>query len=152
MGAARDKSVTDVISGNAYGARATLEVSGEALTWRARPGGELPENICTSVHDVRDSHWIEQRISVPGMVLLGVGAVWIYMYGLIAGSLAIAAGIALLVWRHRRPRRLLILDVGSRRLVMNVDGSSAAYARALVARIDRAIETGEVPSSPPTLP
>jgi hypothetical protein len=144
--------VTDVISGNAYGARATLEVSGEALTWRARPNGELPENICTSVHDVRDSHWIEQRISVPGMVLVGVGAVWIFMYGVLEGAFAIAAGAALLWWRHRKPRRMLILDVGSRRLVMNVDGPSAAYARALVARIDRAIETGEVPSSPPTLP
>jgi hypothetical protein len=144
--------VTDVISGNAYGARATLEVSGEALTWRARPNGELPENICTSVHDVRDSHWIEQRISVPGLVLAGVGAVWIFMYGVLEGTFAIAAGAALLWWRHRKPRRMLILDVGSRRLVMNVDGPSAAYARALVARIDHAIETGEVPSSPPTLP
>ncbi|MBA3503407.1 MAG: hypothetical protein M4D80_14880 [Myxococcota bacterium] len=144
--------MTDVISGNAYGARATLEVSGEALTWRARPDGELPENICTSVHDVRDSHWIEQRISVPGMVLVGVGAVWIFMYGILEGAFAIAVGVALLVWRHRKPRRMLILDVGSRRLVMNVDGPSAANARALAARIDRAIATGEVPSSPPTLP
>jgi len=86
------------------------------------------------------------------MVLIGVGAVWIYMYGILEGAFAIAVGIALLAWRHRKPRRMLILDVGSRRLVMNVDGPSAAYARALVARIDRAIETGEVPSSPPTLP
>lgn len=144
--------MTDVISGNAYGVRATLEVSGEALTWRARPDGELPENICTSVHDVRDSHWIEQRVSLPGLVLLGVGGVWMYMYGVLEGIFAIAVGAALLWWRHSRPRRMLILDVGSRRLVMNVDAPSAAGARALVARIDRAIATGEVPPSPPTLP
>jgi hypothetical protein len=144
--------VTDVISGHAYGARATLEVSGEALTWRARPDGELPENICTTVHDVRDSHWIEQRISLPGIVLIAVGVVWIYMYGILEGAFAIAVGAALVWRRYTKPRRLLILDVGSRRLVMNVDGPSAAYARALVARIDRAIETGEVPTSPPTLP
>ena len=141
-----------MISGHAYGERATLEVSGEALTWRARPTDKLPENICTSVHDVRDSHWIEQRTSLPGIVLLGVGAVWTYTYGVLEGAFAIAIGIGLLWWRRSRPRRLLILDVGSRRLVMNVDEPSAAYARALVERIDRAIESGEVPTSPPTLP
>jgi hypothetical protein len=144
--------VTDVISGNAYGARATLEVSGEALTWRARPDGELPENICTSVHDVRDSHWIEQRVSLPGVVLVAVGCIWIYMYGVLEGAFAIAVGAVLLWRRFTRPRRMLILDVGSRRLVMDVDGPSAGHARALVARIDRAIATGEQPASPPTLP
>jgi hypothetical protein len=145
-------AVTDVISGQAYGTSATLEVSGETLLWRARPTGEHPENICTTVHDVTGGHWIEQRVSLPGLVLLGVGAVWIYMYGILEGAFAILIGAALLYWRHRKPRRMLILDVGSRRLVMNVDRASAPYARTLVARIDRAIETGEVPASPPTLP
>ncbi len=144
--------MTDVITGRAYGEPATLDICGEALTWRARPGGELPENIATTVHDVRDSHWIEQAVSLPGMVLLAVGGVWMYKYGLFEGAFAIAVGIALLVWRRMHPRRMLILDVGSRRLVMNVDAASAANARALVRRIDRAIESGEVPALPPTLP
>jgi hypothetical protein len=144
--------VADVINGQAYGANATLEINGDSLLWRARPTGEVPENICTTVHDVAGGHWIEQRVSLPGIVLLGVGAFWIFMYGVLEGVFAIAVGIALLYWRFSKPRRILVLDVGQRRLVMNVDRASAAYARALVARIDRAIETGEVPASPPTLP
>lgn len=141
-----------VISGSAYGERATLEVTGETLTWRARPAGELRENICTTVHDVRDSHWIEQRTSVPGLVLLAVGAIWTSTYGPLEGAFAIAVGVALLAWRRSRPRRLLVLDVGDRRLVMTVDAPSAREARALVDRIDRAIASGEAPASPPTLP
>lgn len=144
--------MSEVISGQAYGAQATLEINNETLIWRARQPGELPENICTTVHDVAGGHWIEQRVSLPGVVLLGVGAFWIYMYGILEGAFAIAVGIALLYWRHRKPRRMLLLDVGTRRLVMNVDRASAPHARLLVARIDRAIETGEVPASPPTLP
>jgi hypothetical protein len=144
--------VADVINGQAYGANATLEISGDSLLWRARPTGEVPENICTTVHDVAGGHWIEQRVSLPGIVLLGVGAFWIYMYGILEGAFAIAVGVALLYWRLRKPRRMLVLDVGSRRLVMNVDRASAPHARALVGRIDRAIESGEVPASPPTLP
>lgn len=142
----------DVISGHAYGARATLEVSGDSLTWRARPSGELPENIATTVHDVSGGHWIEQRTSLPGIVLVGVGVVWSFVYGAVAGAMAIAAGAALLWWRRSRPRRMLILDLGGRRLVMDVDAASAPAARLLAARIDRAIESGEVPASPPSLP
>jgi hypothetical protein len=144
--------VADVISGDAYGARATLEVTGETLMWRAKPAGEVPENIVTTVHDVANSIWIEQRVSLPGLVLLAVGAIWMYTYGWLEGGLAIAAGIALIAWRRARPRRMLALDVGGRRLVMTPDAASAPLARRLVARIDRAIETGEVPASPPTLP
>jgi hypothetical protein len=144
--------VADVISGHAYGERATLEITGEALTWRAKPGGELPENIATTVHDVRDSHWIEQRISLPGLILICVGGVWTYTYGVLEGAFAIAVGIALLWWRRSRPRRLLVLDLGSRRLVMNVDALSATHARALVQRIDRIVESGEASTSPPSLP
>lgn len=143
--------MADVISGDAYGERATLEVSGETLKWRARTR-DANENIVTTVHDVSNSLWIEQRISLPGVALLAVGGIWTYTYGWLEGAFAIAAGIALIAWRRARPRRMLVLDVGGRRLVMTPDAPSAANARALVARIDRAIETGEVPSSPPTLP
>jgi hypothetical protein len=141
-----------VISGHAYGQPATLEVTSESLTWRAKRDGELPENIATTVHDVRDSVWIEQRVSVPGLVLLGVGIVWTFMYGIVEGAFAAAVGIALLYWRRTKPKRLLVLDVGSRRLVMNVDALSAIHARELVARIARVLESGEVPTSPPSLP
>ena len=141
-----------MITGQAYGAPATLEVSGEALIWRAKPAGELPENICTTVHDVKDSHWFEQRVSLPGVVLLAVGAIWTYTYGILEGAFAFVVGIALFAYRRARPRRLLVLDVGGRRLVMHVDAPSARDARELVTRIERVIATGEVSSSPPTLP
>jgi hypothetical protein len=144
--------VGDVISGTAYGQRATLDISGDSLTWRARPIGELPENIATTVHDVSGGTWLEQRTSFPGLVLVGVGIVWTFTHGPIAGALAGAAGIALFAWRRSRPRRLLVLDLGNRRLVMNVDAPSAATARTLVERIDRALESGEMPATPPSLP
>ena len=142
----------DVISGHAYGQRATLEICGDSLTWRARAAGELPENIATTVHDVAGCHWIQQRVSLPGVVLVGVGIVWTFMYGVIEGAFAIAAGGGLVAWRRSRPRRMLILDVGARRLVMEVDGASASAARLLAQRIDHAIERGEAPATPPTLP
>ena len=142
----------DVITGTAYGQRATLEISGDALTWRARAAGELPENIATTVHEVSNSTWIEQRTSFPALVLAGVGVVWTFTYGVIAGALATAAGIALFAWRRARPRRLLIVDLGDRRLVMIVDAASGPAARALVGRIDRALESGEAPATPPLLP
>ena len=142
----------DVITGTAYGQRATLESSGDSLTWRARASGELPENIATTVHDVSNSTWIEQRTSLPALVLAGVGVVWLFTHGLVAGALAIAAGAALFAWRRSHPRRLLIVDLGNRRLVMTVDAASAPAARALVQRIDRALESGEAPATPPSLP
>lgn len=133
----------EVISGTAYGQRATLEISGDSLTWRARPVGELPENIATTVHDVSNSTWLEQRTSLPGLVLLGVGIVWTFTHGLVAGALAIAAGAALFAWRRSRPRRLLVLDLGNRRLVLTVDATSAPLARTLVRRIDGALDRGD---------
>ena len=144
--------MADVISGHAYGQRATLEISGDSLTWRARAVGELPENIATTVHDVSGCHWVEQRVSLPGLILVGVGIVWTFMYGVVEGAFAIACGAALFAWRRSRPRRMLILDLGNRRLVMDVDAPSAAQARMLASRIDRALESGEVPASPPSLP
>ena len=142
----------DVISGHAYGQRATLEIAGDSLTWRAKAVGELPENIATTVHDVSGCHWIEQRASLPGIVLVGVGIVWTFVYGIAQGAVAIACGVALFAWRRSRPRRMLILDLGNRRLVMDVDAASAAQARALASQIDRVLESGEVPASPPSLP
>jgi len=142
-----------VITGHAYQHRATLEVAGDTLTWRAQRGGvQAAENIVTTVHDVRDAHWIDQRFSVPGAVLACVGAVWTFTQGLVAGALAAAIGLALVAWRRQRPRQFLVLDVGDRRLVLRVGLPSAPHARALVRRIDQAIATGETPALPPTLP
>jgi len=45
-----------------------------------------------------------------------------------------------------------VLDVGDRRLVMQVTGVSAPPAKQLAARIQRAITSGETPRSTPTLP
>jgi hypothetical protein len=142
-----------VITGQAYQRRATLEITGETLTWRAQRGlAPVAENIVTTIHDVRDAHWIAQRWSVAGAVLAGVGVVWTFTQGVLPGAVAFAAGAALVVWRRLHPRLFLVLDVGDRRLVMKVGVPSAEPARALVGRIDRALATGELPSSPPTLP
>lgn len=142
-----------MISGLAYQRSATLEVVGETLTWRAHRGlAAVPENIVTTVHDVRDAHWIAQRWSLPGAVLAGAGIVWTFTQGVVPGAITFAIGVALVAWRRTHPRLFLILDVGDRRLVMKVAVASAGPARALVGRIDHALATGELPSAPPTLP
>ncbi|MBA3818748.1 MAG: hypothetical protein H0X17_07635 [Deltaproteobacteria bacterium] len=146
-------STASVIRGQAYQRRATLEVAGETLTWRAQRGLQpVPENIVTTVHDVRDAHWIAQRWSVPGAVLAGVGVVWTFTQGVVPGALAFVIGLLLVVWRQLHPREYLILDVGDRRLVMQVELPSSDLARDLVSRIARALASGEPPSSPPALP
>ena len=45
-----------------------------------------------------------------------------------------------------------VLDVGDRRLVMQVTRVSAASARELASRIRHALTSGELPSATPTLP
>jgi ABC-type branched-subunit amino acid transport system permease subunit len=70
----------------------------------------------------------------------------------LAGGAAAAAGAGLVVWRRLRPRHFLVLDVGDRRLVMQVTGVSAGPARELANRIRRALTSGELPTATPTLP
>ncbi|MBA3391971.1 MAG: hypothetical protein H0T89_04965 [Deltaproteobacteria bacterium] len=141
-----------VITGLAYQRSATLEVTGDTLTWRAQRGAAQAENIVTTVHDVKDAHWIESRYSLPGGVLACCGIVWLFTHGVLAGAFAITVGAALFIWRRMHPRQFLVLDVGDRRLVLKVAAASAPLARTLVARIDRAIATGELPETPPSLP
>jgi hypothetical protein len=143
-----------VIAGHAYGRRATLELAQDTLTWRAQRGAlqVVPENIVTTIHDVRDVHWLEQAWSLPGGMLAALGAVWTITEGLAWGALALGLGAAMIAHRRARPRRYLALDLGDRRLVLRVAAASAGAARALVARIERVLATGELPATPPALP
>jgi hypothetical protein len=142
-----------VITGHAYGRRATLEIAGDTLMWRAQRGAQrIAENIATTVHDVRDARWRHLAWSRGGIVLVGLGAIWAASEGLLAGVTTAAIGLGLVIWRRLRPRRFLVLDVGDRRLVMQVTGVSAAPGRALVSRIRHTLASGELPSSTPTLP
>ncbi|MGN6103925.1 MAG: hypothetical protein ACTHU0_02365 [Kofleriaceae bacterium] len=145
---------TQAIAGRAYGHRATLEVAGETLTWRAQRGHARPisENIVTTIHDVADARWIEQRWSVPGTGLVALGAIQAISEGLAWAAAPAAIGAVLVGWRIVRPRRYLVLELGDRRLVLAVDPPCAPHARALAARIDRALATGERPATPPPLP
>ncbi|MDQ3364181.1 MAG: hypothetical protein M3680_01960 [Myxococcota bacterium] len=146
-------AIQGVIKGRAYQRHATLEVAGETLTWRAQRGLQpVAENIVTTVHDVRDAHWIAQRWSVPGAVLAGVGLVWTVTQGVAPGALAFVIGLLVVVWRRTHPHEYLILDVGDRRLVLQVEAPSSNPARDLVRRIDQVLASGEPPSSPPALP
>lgn len=141
------------ISGHAYGRKATLVLTADTLTWRAQRGAaQVAENIVTTVHDVRDVHWIEQSWSLPGGILAALGVLWVVTEGFLWGAAAIALGIGLVAHRRLRPRMFLALDLGDRRLVMKVAIASAAPARTLVGRIQRALTTGEVAATPPALP
>ena len=142
-----------VITGHAYGRRATLEVSGDTLMWRAQRGARrIAENIATTVHDVRDARWHNLVWSGGGMLLIGLGAMWAASEGLVSGVTTSAIGLGLVIWRRVRPRQLLTLDVGDRRLVMRVTGVSAVRARELAVRVQRTLASGEPPRVTPTLP
>jgi len=142
-----------VITGNAYGRRATLEITGDTLMWRAQRGAQrVAENIATTIHDVRDARWLDLAWSRGGMVLIALGALWAASEGLVAGLAVAAIGAAQVVWRRLRPRQFLVLDVGDRRLVLHVTSVSAAPARELAGRIQHALASGEPPSAPPLLP
>lgn len=142
-----------VITGAAYGRRATLELAGDRLMWRAQRGARrIAENIATTVHDVRGARWLGLAWSRGGIALIGIGAMWAVTESLAAGLTAGAVGLAMLVWRRLHPRHFLVLDVGDRRLVLHVTGSSASSARALAGRIQRTLASGELPRTPPALP
>ena len=142
-----------VITGHAYGRRATLEVAGDTLTWRAQRGAQaIAENIATTIHDVRDVRWLDLAWSRGGIVLLGLGAIWAGSESIASGMTAAAVGIGLLIWRRLRPRHYLAIDIGDRRLTMRVTSVSAPAARALAARIHRTLATGEPPGTTPALP
>jgi hypothetical protein len=96
--------------------------------------------------------YLEQRYPWAGLavaalgVLLGLGEGWVL------GGVALAIGGGLAVWRFTHPRRFLVLEAKQTRLVLRVAPESARAAHELADRIDRAIASGELPSSPPMLP
>jgi hypothetical protein len=141
-----------VIAGHAYQRRATLELAGETLTWRAQRGDVVPiaENIVTTIRDVRDVRWTEVRWSIPGVVLAGLSAVWSFTEGVAIGAGSLAAALALIGWRVAKPRRWLVLDLDGHRLVLAIAPDAAAGARAMVRRIEQLRDSE--PGSPPALP
>jgi hypothetical protein len=141
---------TAKITGTAYGRPATIEVSGDTVAWRARP--EAAENIVTTIHDIRFASWQVQRTSWVGIAFAALGGVWIVGDAYVVGAVVFVIAAVLIGLRFGQPRRRLVLEVGANQLVLDVDAGSSGPARALAARIDRAIASGELPASPPTLP
>lgn len=142
---------TSKITGSAYGRPASIEVTGDTVMWRAKPDASA-ENIVTTIHDIKAARWSSHRTSWPGIAFAGLGVVWLLSETLIVAVIAFAIAAALIGRRFSQPRRTLMLECGSMQLVLEVDADSASTARGLVQRIDRAIRSGEVPASPPTLP
>ncbi len=143
-----------LIIGRAYGRRATLEVAGDALTWRARKGQleQVAENIATTTQDVRDVRWLERRFSLAGAALAGLSVMWMASETVWVGLVTLAIAAGLIAFRAARPKRHLALELGGRWLVLHVDRTSAADARALAARIERRLLTGELLDKPLALP
>src|ERR1044071_1116631 len=82
-----------VITGHAYGRRATLAIAGDTLMWRAQRGARrIAENIATTIPQVRDVRWLDLAWSRGGLVLVGLGGMWAASEGLIAGIAAVVAG------------------------------------------------------------
>ncbi len=142
------------IRGVSQGKPATLDVSGDTLTWRATRTGLSPgpDNVATTIHDVKDVAWLEKRWSAGGLGLGVLACFWMATEGIVVGAIGLAVA-ALLVWRNlARPTRKLLLLCGDRRLLLDVAADSAAAARELTARIRHTQLHGDLPSSPPTLP
>ena len=147
----RGSVTTAKITGTAYGRPASIEVTGDTVMWRAKPDA-TSENIVTTIHDIRLASFRMQRLSWPAVGFLGLGAVWILGDWYIVGAVAFTFAVVLQALRLSRPNRRLLLEVGSNQLVLEVDPDSIRQARGLAQRIDRAIRSGEMPASPPTLP
>lgn len=143
-----------VLTGRAYQRRATLEIKGDTLMWRAQKGQlySAPENIATSVHDVKNVMWLERRGTLGGASLAALALFWIAYGQYIAGGATLGLAIVYIVWRMTHPSRFLGLELGGRWFVLRVDPTSADEARLLVERIEKHLLTGESPEHPPALP
>ncbi len=138
-----------LLTGRAYGHRATLELTGDTLTWRAQRGTPpVAENIATTPHDVHSARLVVRRWSIPGFLISSISVMWMASESALVGAIPLALGLALIVMRQLRPLRHLALDLGDRVLVLRVAPALADDARTLVDRVERR----ELPASPPTLP
>lgn len=122
--------------------------------WRAQKGQvySAPENIATSVHDVKNVMWLERRGTIGGASLAALALLWIAYGYTVAGIATFGLAILYIAWRFTHPSRFLGLELGGRWLVLRVDHTSADEARALAGRIEKHLLTGESPEHPPTLP
>ena len=136
-----------LLVGRAYGQRATLEVTSDSLIWRAHTG-DAPENIATTTHDLRGARVVTQRWSIPGLLLCLLAGMWMASESVAIGTIPMAVGATLLALRLANPNRYLLLDLGSRTLVLTISRDAAENAKQLVERVAR----HELPASPPTLP
>ncbi|MCX5747874.1 MAG: hypothetical protein NT062_35870 [Proteobacteria bacterium] len=146
------------MTGRAYGHRATLEIAGDALTWRARRNkafastDTVAENIATTAHDIDGVRWVERRFSPGGAAHALLSVIWMISESLSFGIGTFALAAAMIAYRIARPRRWLALDVRGRWLILRVDGSSAPHARTLTSRIEQRLLTGETQDRPLALP
>lgn len=142
------------IRGLAGGKPATLEISGDTLTWRATRTGPSPgpDNLVTTIHDVKDVAWLEKRWSAGGLGLGVFAGFWIASESVVIGAVGLAIAAALVARNLVRPTRRLLLLCGDRRLLLEVAPASADSAHDLAARIRHALVHGDAPASPPTLP
>ncbi len=141
------------VEGMADGRAVTLDLDGDTLMWRMAKTRRAPaENIVTTLHQVRDVRWIEARWSVPALGLIVAGGV-LALFGLLRHAIiAWGVGAALSLISVLRPRRMLLLDLGSRALALSVTPTTAPAARAIAARIRGILASGETPDAPPMLP
>lgn len=133
------------ILGVVRGRRASLEVNGDTLIWRA------DDNVATTIHEVKQATLVQRRLDPFGGALAIVGGLTAFDL-LPVGLVLLTLAAALLVRRLVLPIPWLVVAVGDRKLVLRLDKGSADLAAALVQRIDHALTTGEVPSGPPALP
>jgi hypothetical protein len=143
-----------VLTGRAYQHRATLEVRGETLMWRAQKGQMYPEaeNIATTTYDVRDVMWLQRRGSIAAAGVGIGGAIALANGEMAIGVVALAVGLVIALYRLLRPLTWLGLSVGGRWLLLRVERTCADEARLLADRIEQNLREGDVPREPLALP
>jgi len=135
---------TSLVVGRAYQRRATLELAGEMLTWRAQRGDVelIAENIVTTISDVREVRWIERRWSIGGLALAAFAGLWTASEDPYFGGVLFALAAALIAYRLARPQRWLVLELDGHRLALHVSPDAAPGARELAHAIEALRQTG----------